>query len=314
MTNMISNPTLAIVIPAFKIDFLAHTLDSLAAQSNKNFKLYIGDDASSCNLKEIIESYLDKIQIVYHRFKTNMGSYSLVKQWERCLELTENEDYIWLFSDDDLLPPDAVERFFSTQRIFSTYDVYRFNLQFIDEKGTIVREATNHPEIEKSIDFIKRRLTFSTLSAASEYIFSRDTYDRNKGFVEFPMAWCSDDASWELFANESGIFTINGNPVQMRMSGLNISSDNTHNFLKFKAVLLYGKWINENFKNEIHSVYHYRYICSQIISLKINVIQRINLLKSYMVLLNPIFTIALFIHISRIYKIVDKLFGIKRLY
>lgn len=37
---------LAIVIPYYKLTFFEETLQSLANQSDKRFKVYIGDDAS----------------------------------------------------------------------------------------------------------------------------------------------------------------------------------------------------------------------------------------------------------------------------
>ena len=62
---------MAIVIPAYKGRFLKETLDSIAVQAHKDeFVLYIGDDASPQNLKEIVSDYADKMNIVYRRFDT----------------------------------------------------------------------------------------------------------------------------------------------------------------------------------------------------------------------------------------------------
>lgn len=65
---------LAIVIPAYKGRFLKETLDSIAVQVHKDeFVLYIGDDASPERLDKIVESYQNKVNLVYHRFSENMG-------------------------------------------------------------------------------------------------------------------------------------------------------------------------------------------------------------------------------------------------
>ena len=93
---------LAIIIPAYKPDYLAETLESLTKQTNKDFIVYIGDDASPYDLKSIVDEFSSKLNIVYKRFEDNLGSKSLTKQWERCIELS-NEDWVWLFSDEDLL-------------------------------------------------------------------------------------------------------------------------------------------------------------------------------------------------------------------
>ena len=54
---------LAIVIPAYKSDFLYQTLDSFAQQSNKNFTLYVGDDYSPFDLESIVRRFQDKMEI-----------------------------------------------------------------------------------------------------------------------------------------------------------------------------------------------------------------------------------------------------------
>ena len=101
---------MAIVIPAYKGRFLKETLDSIAVQAHKDeFVLYIGDDASPERLDKIVESYQNKVNLVYHRFSENMGGKDLVAHWERCIQLSA-EPFIWLFSDDDLMPADGVER------------------------------------------------------------------------------------------------------------------------------------------------------------------------------------------------------------
>lgn len=65
---------MAIVIPAYKGRFLKETLDSIAVQAHKDeFVLYIGDDASPERLDKIVESYQNKVNLVYHRFSENMG-------------------------------------------------------------------------------------------------------------------------------------------------------------------------------------------------------------------------------------------------
>ena len=83
---------MAIVIPAYKGRFLKETLDSIAVQAHKDeFVLYIGDDASPERLDKIVESYQNKVNLVYHRFSENMGGKDLVAHWERCIQLAADK-------------------------------------------------------------------------------------------------------------------------------------------------------------------------------------------------------------------------------
>lgn len=66
---------LAIVIPAYKGRFLKKTLDSIAVQAHKDeFVLYIGDDASPERLDKIVESYQNKVNLVYHALAKIWGA------------------------------------------------------------------------------------------------------------------------------------------------------------------------------------------------------------------------------------------------
>lgn len=187
---------MAIVIPAYKGRFLKETLDSIAVQAHKDeFVLYIGDDASPERLDKIVESYQNKVNLVYHRFSENMGGKDLVAHWERCIQLSA-EPFIWLFSDDDLMPADGVERFMEAlsrphhQRGY----FFRFPLAVIDGENKRIR--ANRPLEEGSVScyrLLLDKLQGKIDSAAVEYVFSREIWQSAGGFVHFPMAWCSDD-------------------------------------------------------------------------------------------------------------------------
>ena len=198
---------MAIVIPAYKGRFLKETLDSIAVQAHKDeFVLYIGDDASPERLDKIVESYQNKVNLVYHRFSENMGGKDLVAHWERCIQLSA-EPFIWLFSDDDLMPADGVERVMEAlsrphhQRGY----FFRFPLAVIDGENKRIR--ANRPLEEGSVScyrLLLDKLQGKIDSAAVEYVFSREIWQSAGGFVHFPMAWCSDDATWAAFARHAG--------------------------------------------------------------------------------------------------------------
>lgn len=69
---------LAIIIPAYKALFLDQTLHSLACQTCLEFTVYIGDDNSPYQLKDIIDKYTNILKIVYKRFDTNLDRKSVV--------------------------------------------------------------------------------------------------------------------------------------------------------------------------------------------------------------------------------------------
>jgi glycosyltransferase involved in cell wall biosynthesis len=294
---------LAIVIPAYKKQFFMKALNSIANQTSKNFTLYIGDDDSKDDLYSIVRIFEKDIDIVYKKFDFNLGSISLTKQWERCINLSKNEKYIWLFSDDDIAPREAVQKFYETITTKSdSYDLYRFNICYIDQHGNEKGEISSHPDYELSEDFIKRRLQFQTISSACEYIFSRKVFDKY-GLIDFPLAWCADDATWATFGKEHGIITIPSQPVQFRLSGFNISTDNALNIIKFNSVLLFLKWCSKNFHSvdkEITTIH----IAGQINMLHISLMKRVTFCIRFLSLTGFWYTIALIIKKAMFYRLI----------
>jgi glycosyltransferase involved in cell wall biosynthesis len=248
---MTANMKLAIVIPAYKGVFLRDCLQSIISQTNKNFNVYIGDDASPDNIHQIVEEYNKLHTFHYQRFDENLGKTSLTRHWERCIALSQNEPYIWLFSDDDIMPPNAVESFYSCLSSYPDSPVFRFNLKLINANGKLISENRNTPQLEKGIEFIKRRLRNEAHSSVVEFVFSRYIYTIKSGYVDFPLAWSSDTATCAYFAGDEGIRLITGTSVFWRTSdSINISSSQQLNNEKFESQLQFIQWIARTYPKE----------------------------------------------------------------
>lgn len=226
---------LAIIIPAYKNTFLEKVLISLKNQTNQCFTVYIGIDKSPYDLESIIQQYSNDLKIVTHRFDDNLGGQDLVAQWERCIALSKEENWIWLFSDDDELDPNCVEEFYNTKEKTSA-NLYRFDTCRIDNESHAYDPPTEHPLLETGYEFILKRLSGESFSFVVEYIFSRQIYDQKNGFINFPLAWASDDATWFKFADNTNIVKIPNAHVYWRYSGINISSMNNNKKINIRKM------------------------------------------------------------------------------
>jgi hypothetical protein len=63
-------------------------------------------------MADLLERYKGKLNLRYHRFESNLGGISLVRQWERCIALSNNEE-LMILGDDDILGDNVVESFYS---------------------------------------------------------------------------------------------------------------------------------------------------------------------------------------------------------
>ena len=235
---------LAIVIPAWRPQFFRLALNSIATQTNKNFQCYIFDDAAPEEIKSISNDFLD---FHYTRFSENMGGHDLVGHWHRCLESVK-EEWVCLFSDDDVMESNCVEEFYKTLDLYPNAALFRFARSIIDASGQII--STARPiKNQTGLEFLKSHLRGAS-SCLQDHIFNRKKLETNGGFVNFPLAWSSDAATFCLLGREHEIVAIPSAIVQIRMSGANISTINTLDFLKKKiyAQKLFYLWSIQNLK------------------------------------------------------------------
>lgn len=232
---------IAIVIPYFRLRFFDKTLKSLADQKNKDFKVYIGNDASQENPEDLIAEYSYRLKIVYRKFEQNIGSISLVNQWERCIDMVDNEEWIMILGDDDVLEETVVESWYTHYNIFcSKTNLVRFHSQLIDSKDRVISQIFTHPIWEPSTDSFFRKFNRETRSSLSEYIFRKAAYERHK-FKNFELGWHSDDRAWLDFSEKKAIYSIPDSVIYIRFSQDSISGKENNLHQKRQASIQFYK-------------------------------------------------------------------------
>ncbi|OGS71072.1 MAG: hypothetical protein A3F91_02095 [Flavobacteria bacterium RIFCSPLOWO2_12_FULL_35_11] len=243
---------LAIVIPYYKLTFFEATIQSLANQTDKRFKVYIGDDASMDSPSALLEKYYGQFEFMYNRFENNLGGISLVKQWARCIAMTKNEEWLMILGDDDEMSSTCIAEFYKhlPKIELNNCNVVRYATIINDEVQHKQSYLYTHRTLEKATDFIYRRFLNQTRSSLSEYIFKRSSYEKY-GFYNYKLAWYADDRAWFEFSDSNYIYTINSAFVSFRLSFENISRANykinekqqvTMQFYKFLIVKHFNKF------------------------------------------------------------------------
>lgn len=234
---------LAIVIPYYKLTFFETTLESLEKQTDKRFKVYIGNDASPENPEELLEKYKGKFDFVYHYFEKNLGSISLTQQWERCISLTQDEEWLMILGDDDYLDEKVVESWYKNYCEFNGKSyVIRFASKIVNMYSNNISSLFLHPVWENAYDSYYRKFKGLTRSSLSEYIFSRKSYLKY-GFENFPLAWGSDSYAWIEFPEDKMIYTINESFLYIGFSNYSISGSYNNVLLKDEARAIFLKKI-----------------------------------------------------------------------
>ena len=226
---------LAIVIPYYKIDFFEETLQSVAAQTNKNFTLYIGNDASPNSPLPLIQKYFKNADCKYFDYQENLGGKNLALQWERILD-NVIEEWFQILGDDDVIAENFVEEFYDNLPLAKKENakVLKLSQCFIDEKGIQTNNFTHYPKISSSKLIWRSKFIDHHRSSLSEHIFSTNSYKEHH-FKTFPLAWFSDDLAVLEMSKGQYIIFIDEAKVFVRMSALNISSLTNNDCEKEKA-------------------------------------------------------------------------------
>ncbi|HSV75457.1 MAG TPA: glycosyltransferase family 2 protein [Bacteroidales bacterium] len=241
---------LAIIIPYYKADFFEFTLASLANQTDKRFKVYIGNDNSPHDCSQIVENYKKSLNIKYQYFEENFGRVSLTRQWIRCFGMIRNEEWIMFLGDDDVLSPYCVEEFYNSLDVVNRkkIDVVRFSSIIIDSHGNQTSRQYLFPEIELSTTSYIKKAQRKSRASLSEHIFRRTAFEKT-GFADMPEAWHTDDV---LILEASGygpVYTINNTCVLIRYSPLSVSGNSGNCWRKNLATIKFLRFLLANKMN-----------------------------------------------------------------
>jgi hypothetical protein len=240
---------LSIFVPYYKLSYFKETLDSLALQTDKRFKVYIGNDDSPENPLPLLNAFKGQFDFLYYKFDKNLGSVSLVKQWERCIDLCDNvSSWIMILGDDDVLGPYVVSEFYNNiERINDLkINVIKYSTIVVNENDNYISKVYKTDEIINSSDAFYNKIIDTSRSSLSEHIFRKSTY-QEIGFKEYGMGWHSDDMALLEFSNFKNLFCINTEKVYIRVSDKSISGNNGYSIKKEQASLkFYSDLVNKH--------------------------------------------------------------------
>jgi len=250
MTENSSDPKLAIVIPAYKGDYLAKTLACLVRQTDQRFNLYICDDASPADIQGIARSALGTRPYIYKRFETNLGGKSIARHWNRCVTQV-SESWVWTFSDDDLMDDNCVEAFYkSVESDSETANVLCFGLWVVDEDDKITAPVTIDLGQETWLEFAYSNLMGWCTTCVQNLIFRRSAFEKVGGFLDLPLGWRSDSATVIAVGRFGTIRQVRGPRVLWRSSRQHISSDSSFQAMnkKLQAACLFLQWFHDQLR------------------------------------------------------------------
>lgn len=235
------SPLVSFVLPAFKAQFFQEAIESILNQTYSNFELLIVNDCSPDDLDGIVNSFNDD-RIKYYVNEENIGGKNLVKNWNLCLSYAKGEFFV-LASDDDVYEPDFLKELIDLSIKYPKVDVFHSRISIIDNNNNVTSISSPCFEYETCLEFMNQRVINRRLQVAPDFMVRRKALDEIGGFIDFPLAWYSDEATWYVLAKNNGVAYTNRVLFNWRHSGVNISSRIDNTKCKIIAARLYQKWM-----------------------------------------------------------------------
>jgi len=206
----------SIIIPVAKETYLADAIQSVVTQNDNGFnpELIIVNDTNSDIITEIVQNFKNRyplIDIKYFINKKNSGKHYPTNTWNQGLNYATG-DYTILLGDDDLLGKGYLKEVRKVIKIFPKATLIRTKLLEIDENGNPIKLGWNNVLEESWVEYIYYRNKYLRPQSTSEFIAKTEVLKSIGGYVKYPNAWGSDDATWISLARKSK-FVISTNEV-----------------------------------------------------------------------------------------------------
>ena len=248
-------------------------MQSLERQTCKNFKLFIGNDASPENPENLIKETLKTTAFNYKEYTENFGSQNLVKQWERCIQDCGITEWFQILGDDDVISENFVKEFYNNIEVIDSErsNVIKYSQRWIDESGKPFKEYSVQPKLLSALENWKEKYIKGQRSSLSEHIFRKSAYEKVK-FRHFPLAWGTDDLAVFEISGTAPVYFISDAKVEVRISSQSISGsgelylEKQRHAISFETYFinkyhqqLPKEFISDKINQQINFAFHHRY-------------------------------------------------------
>jgi len=189
-----TTPKVSVCMPVYNgAAYIAESIESVLAQTYKDFRLIVCDNCSADNTGDIVRSF-DDDRITYVRNERNLG---LVGNANRCLDLADGE-YIHILHHDDLMLPENLERKVCLLDENREVGFVHSNISIIDAEGQLVVhdwfEGARRDYIEDGRTVFREYLDYLPLGASmfiGAVLARKECYDRLGNF-RHELPHCND--------------------------------------------------------------------------------------------------------------------------
>jgi len=138
MEKRMGAPKISVCVPTYNFaEFLPWAIDSVLQQTFRDFELLIIDDCSTDQSAEVILNYAARDQRI--RFIANPENLGMVRNWNLCLEESRGEYIKYVFADDFLTSPEALQKLLAFFESDPSVVLAGSSRNFVDPEGRFIQ-------------------------------------------------------------------------------------------------------------------------------------------------------------------------------
>ena len=198
-------PLVSVIVPNYNhAPYLAERIDSVLAQTCRDFELILLDDCSTDGSREVMERYRGhpKVSHVVHN-EHNSGSTFV--QWDKGVALAHGQ-YVWIAESDDWSEPTQLETMLRGIQSDPACVLSYCQTYFVAPDGGINWQS-QHRALSELVDgdaYIRQYLASTSIYNASMALWRRDCYTHiPRDFTDY--RFCGDWLFWINLARQGKV-------------------------------------------------------------------------------------------------------------
>ncbi|MBS0216292.1 MAG: glycosyltransferase family 2 protein [Proteobacteria bacterium] len=189
-------PEVSVIVPNYNhAPYLASRIDSILAQTWRDFELILLDDCSPDGSMAVLERYRDHPQ-VSHLVRNEVNGGTTFKQWEKGIALARGR-YVWIAESDDWCEPTFLETLLAGLHADPDCVLAYCQAYFVGPDGVInwQSRADRLAETLDGREFIRRQMAPTSIYNASMALWRRDLYEQvPRDYLDY--RFCGDWLFW----------------------------------------------------------------------------------------------------------------------
>ncbi|GAA0879725.1 hypothetical protein GCM10009119_26940 [Algoriphagus jejuensis] len=234
-------------LPITKTKYLKESLDSIDAQTFKDFEVIIRNNAKTpevkSEIKEICKTWLNRSNVTYEESSEQL---SMPANFNRILDRAKGQ-FFTILSDDDVMNEEFLNEFNELTLKYPATKVFHCRVKLIDGESKFIGVTEICPEWEKQEDFVFERIKEKRDFFLSDFIANTEALKEIGKFPEEISGWGLDEITWSKLGY-NGVGYSSKLLLEYRMFPGNFSLSKENLKKRFKDIEV----MRENFEKIIY--------------------------------------------------------------